>query len=253
MPTIHSLPKDVPGYLDFERNIITMINALENFFMTAHNLLVALDTIQVPDTDTRAAIINDHVKEAEKLVDCLTTVVEALADGRDAVLAILPAEEVEVVDPRAIGDGVSAGSSSESDPATGLITAVDTVDISEDNNATEDASGENEDQGVSEGHSDHALHDPATISDITAALDAPEEGNPVSAEMQELLDLFAATFGTDEGLMNRPINSLLNNTTINNTTAVNQSTEIEDEHTLEPESEHDDPHAEPGSDSDTED
>jgi len=184
--------------------MFNMIDALENFFMTAHNLLVASDIIRAPNTDTTAAIINDHVKEAEEIVDRLNTVVETLADGRDAVLAILPAEEVEVVDRRAIGDGFSAESSSDSDPATDLVTAVDTVDTMEHNNATVDTLEEDEDQGVSEGHSDHTAHDPTTIPDIPAALDDPEEGNPDSDTMQELLDLFAATFGTDEATMNRP-------------------------------------------------
>jgi len=241
----------MPDYPIFKRHMDAMIDALEHFFMTTQNLLVATVPTRVCDPRTGLFTTKEDVKDAEDLVHCLTAVVEALANGRDAVMKLLGVEEVDIRD---IIANLSSVSSSTADAATAPITAIDAIDAidtMEDNNTAVNATEEDDNDGGIEGHSIHTPHDPADAPHLAATLDAPEESDSDSAEMQASLDHFAAAFGTDEATMNRPIGSLINRTNSDNTPDVNQSTETEHEQAMEPENEHD-PSAEPEIDSDSE-
>jgi len=245
----HSLPQDMPNYPIFKRHMDAMIDALEHFFMTAHNLLVATVPTRVCDPLTGLFTTKEDVKDAEDLVHCLTAVVETLAGGRDAVMKLLGVEEVDFRD---IIANLSSDSSSNSDDASAPITVIDAVDTMEDNSTTVNVTEEDDNDGGLEGHPSLTLHDRANAPEVAVTLNAPEESNSDSAEMQALLDLFTATFGTDEGTMNRPIGSLINRINSDNTTTVDQSIVTEDEDTVEPENEHD-PRTDPETDPDAED
>lgn len=225
-----------------------MIDALEHLFMTAHNVLVASDSTRAPNTSDRAATTEEDVRDAEDLVACLNTLVNALDVGRDAVVYILPAEEVEEVDPHA---GLTTESSSNSDAATGLITAVDTVDTHEDNNAAVDTMEENDDDQAIEDPSNHTPHGPADVPGTLVSLERPEEGNSSPDAMQELLDRIAAAFGTSEDVMNTPIGSLRNRATGDTSPTANQTTESEGQHAMESENENE-PSLEPKTNHDDE-
>lgn len=51
----------MPDYPRLKRDMDLMIDALVIFFMTAHNFLVAADTVQAPDTNTRGATTQEDV------------------------------------------------------------------------------------------------------------------------------------------------------------------------------------------------
>lgn len=142
-----------------------MVDALEHFFMMAHNLLVAPDSTQAPVADTTVATAGQNVKDAEDLVAWLKTLVNVLDAGGQAVAWILPVSEVDLVD----GD------------ATDIFAPRDPTDDLETENLVDDAVQE----AVEGSTAAAAAADAVSVIDSVGTV---EEGGPLVPAQQELVE-----------------------------------------------------------------
>lgn len=238
----YSLPEDLPGYTEFEHDMSDMIDALEHFFMTAHNFLVAPHSAQAPNPPT-----NEYLEDVEDIVSCMLELVESLHAGGQAVTRLLPAEGLEEVDYQATIAGQSVESSSSSQDATavardaippletlgdveegelvggglqqgvedmdtaiGPVTtaAVDAINTTEENDAALDAQQGDDPDSVLEDLSSLFVLDPPDATDAFTSLDAPEQSHFNPDPYQQLIERFASAFGTARDTANDTINAI---------------------------------------------
>jgi hypothetical protein len=70
----------------------------QDFYMAAHNFLVAPETTKLLSPDTGLFTTTKDLKEAEFLVDLLTALVGSLAMGKQVIDALMYNEELQAVD-----------------------------------------------------------------------------------------------------------------------------------------------------------